>query len=140
MRTLLLMLMLFAARFAIAAPLPDGLVGIWSTAGSEFRGDALFKGNAIYLDSDGVGAYVGGTDASVLGMRIVVTSFDPETHILDFYITDQGQAGPRSTLVYDPTARVLISEREGYKFELRKAGPLAAQMRKVLGLEQKQAP
>jgi len=72
-----------------------------------------------------VGGWIGGNGADVPGVRIVVMSYDPD--------------GPTGTLVYDRTAHLLISEPDGKKFERRKAGPLSVQLRRPLGLEQKQA-
>jgi hypothetical protein len=138
MRKLFLTLILFLSSFATAAPIPDEVVGIWGSTNSEFRGDALLKGDAIYLDSDGVGGWIGGNGADVLGVRIVVTSYDPATNILAFKMTEYGKDGPTGTLVYDPTAHLLISEPDGKKFERRKPGPLSVQLRRSLGLEQKQ--
>lgn len=140
MRRLFLTSILFLPRFAIAGPIPDEIVGIWAATHSEFRGDALLKGNAIYLDSDGVGGLIGGDGTDVLGVRIVVTSFDPATRVLAFKTTEYGKDGPTGTFVYDPTTHSLISEPDGKKFERRKAGPLSMQLRRSLGLEQKTVP
>lgn len=140
MRKLFLTATLFLSSFAIAVPIPDEVIGIWATANSEFRGDAVFKGDAIYLDADGVGGWIGGDGTDVLGVRIVVTSFDPTTHILVFKMTEYGRDGPAGTLVYDPTTHSLTSEPDGKTFERRKTGPLSVQLRRSLGLEQKQVP
>src|SRR5580692_5918560 len=55
-------------------------VGIWATDGSEFRGEALIKGQGLYLDVDGIGAMVGGDGSDVLGARIVVTAYNESTN------------------------------------------------------------
>lgn len=140
MRKLFLTAILFLSSFAFAAPVPDEVVGVWATPHSEFRGDAILEGDAIYLDSDGVGGWIGGNGKDVLGVRIVVTSFDPATHILAFKMTEYGRDGPTGTLVYDPAAHLLVSGPDGKKFERRKAGPLSVQLRRSLGLEQKRLP
>jgi hypothetical protein len=57
MKILLFITLLTSFCSAIAVPLPDELTGIWASPSSEFRGDFLFKGDAIYLDSDGVGGH-----------------------------------------------------------------------------------
>jgi hypothetical protein len=66
-------------------------VGIWATDGSEFRGEALIKGQGLYLDVDGIGAMVGGDGSDVLGARIVVTAYNESTNILNIDITENGK-------------------------------------------------
>ena len=60
-------LFLVCASSSAAVLIPPELVGIWATDGSQFRGEALMKGSALYLDTDGIGAMVGGDGAEVLG-------------------------------------------------------------------------
>lgn len=99
----------------------------------------MLKGDTIYLDLDGVGAWVGGNGTGALGVRIVVTSFDPSTHILTFKMTEHGKDGPTGTLVHDPRSHTLTSAPDNKKFELRKTGPLSVQLRQSLGLEHKES-
>jgi hypothetical protein len=140
MRKIFLITILFLSSFVTAAPIPDEVVGVWATANSEFRGDAVVKGEAIYLDSDGVGGWIGANEKDVLGVRIVVTSFDPTIRTLTFKMIYNGNDGPTETVVHDPITHLLILGPNGSKFERRKAGPLPVQLRRLLGLEQKQAP
>jgi hypothetical protein len=73
-----------------ATPLPPELIGIWATSGSQFHGDAVWKGQAIYLNSDGVGAIAGGDGSDVLGVRIAVTSYDATLHVIGLDLTENG--------------------------------------------------
>jgi hypothetical protein len=52
---------------AMAAPLPDALLGVWATDGSVLKGQALLEGEGLYLGPDGVGAIVGGPPAGGVG-------------------------------------------------------------------------
>lgn len=67
MKILFSFALLMWSGLAMAITLPDELTGIWTTPSSELRGDALYKGEAIYLDSDGVGAALGGRRIGRLG-------------------------------------------------------------------------
>ena len=62
-----------------ASLIPQDLIGIWATEDSLFRGEVLLKGQAIYLDTDGIGGMISGDGSDILGVRIVVTSFNPST-------------------------------------------------------------
>ena len=135
MKTLLLAAALLSARFATAGPLPDELVGIWAPENAEFRGDMLLKGQAVYLDSDGVGGVIAGFGRSVIGARLVVTSFDPARRALAFQITERGKVAGTGRFVYDRTRRVLVSDDDKKTYTLRKPGSLAAGTRQALGLE-----
>lgn len=138
LKKLSLTAVLFLSSYAVAAPIPEDIVGIWATVPSEFRGAAVIKGDAIYLDADGAGEWIGGNGKDVLGVRISVTSFDPATLILAFKMIEYGKDGPGGTLAYDPATHVLTSQKDGKKFARRQAGPLSVQLRRSLGLEQKQ--
>jgi hypothetical protein len=115
--------------------IPPELVGIWATDGSEFRGEAVMNGSAIYLDADGVGAMVGGDGTDVLGVRIAVTAYSSNTHILSIDITEQGKVVARATLTYDPVQKVIISPKDQNRIYHRRLNTLSAAMRKGLGLE-----
>ena len=140
MKKRFLVTVLCLSSVASAAPIPADMTGIWATAQAEFRGDAVLKGDAIYLDADGVGAWIGGNGKDVLGVKIVVTSFDPVSHVLAFNMTENGKDGPAATLVYDPATHLLTSRRDDQHFALRKAGPLSVPLRRALGLQQKPVP
>ena len=128
-------LLLFAVATADAAiPLPAELTGIWATSGSQFHGEAMWKGQAIYLDSDGIGAFVGGNGADVLGVRIVVTSYDTTSHVIGFDLTEDGNVLDHGTLTFDQQVHALVSSKDSQRY-YRRANVVSAAMRKSIGLD-----
>jgi hypothetical protein len=110
-------------------------VGIWATDGSEFRGEALIKGQGLYLDVDGIGAMVGGDGSDVLGARIVVTAYNESTNILNIDITENGKVLFRSNLVYDPVQKAIVSPKDQNRIYHKRLNSLSPDIRKSLGLE-----
>ena len=123
-----------ACATAAAAPIPPDLVGIWATEGSEFKGEALWKGQALYLDIDGVGASAGGDGSDVIGVRIVVTSYNSVTNLLSFDITEYGKVVGSGTLTYELGRKTLFSPKDRAHYHRRSNG-ISAEIRKGLGLE-----
>ncbi|MGZ5036462.1 MAG: hypothetical protein ACXWHB_02670 [Usitatibacter sp.] len=140
MRLLLLAptLLLSVACAAAGSSIPPQLVGIWARDGSEFRGEALFKGQALYIDTDGVGAIIGGDGRVVAGARMVITSFDPASHVLTFDLTEYGKVGASGALTYDPTHELILSPKDSKERYQRRASTVSPEMRKSLGLEPKE--
>jgi len=132
----------FAAIFSFsiacanaASSIPPDLAGIWATEGSEFRGEALMKGQALYLDIDGIGASVSGDGYNVLGVRLVITSYSPSTNVLNFDMTEYGKVGASGTMTYDPTQRVIFSPKDPKQRYQRRFDGMSAEVRKSIGLE-----
>ncbi|WP_038484226.1 hypothetical protein [Collimonas arenae] len=133
---------LFAAIFsfygadAIAATaIPTDLAGIWATEGTEFSGETLMKGQALYLDTDGMGASIGGDGKAVAGVQVVVTSYSPSTNSLGLDFTENGKVVISGTMTYDPIQRVIFSPTDSKQHYLRRFDALSAETRKSLGLE-----
>jgi hypothetical protein len=126
-------LLLVAAGNAATA-LPPELTGIWATVGSEFRGDAVWKGQAIYLDTDGVGAAVGGDGTDVLGVRFVVTSYDAASNVIGIDLTEGGKVRAHGMLVFDKSDQALV-DTKGSRRYYRRASQVSAAIRKELGLQ-----
>jgi hypothetical protein len=140
MKILFSLALLISSGSAIAIPLPDELTGIWTTPSSEFRGNLLWKGEALYLDSDGVGAELAGDGSDVLGGRIVVLAYDQLTHVGTIQWTEYGKGGPTGDFRYEPSTHTLIFKRNGKTYQRRKGGPLTSELRKGLVLEDKSPP
>lgn len=130
----LVLALLLAVAAGAATAVPPELTGVWATSGSEFRGDAVWKGQAIYLDTDGVGAFVGGDGSDVLGVRIVVTSYEPESNLIGFDLTENGNVLGHGTLAFDKKDDALVSPKDSRRY-YRRASQVSATMRKSLGLE-----
>ena len=137
MKLLFSLALFLSSSLAMAVTLPDELTGIWTTPSSEFHGHALVKGEVIYLDSDGVGAVVGGSGSDVLGVRIVVLAYDELTHVGSFQMTEYGKGGPTLAFHYEPATRSLVFNKDGHTYQQRRQGPLTPGLRKSIGLEDK---
>jgi len=119
------------------------VVGIWAIEGAEFRGDLLIKGEAIYLDTDGVGGLVGADGRNSIGVRIVVTSYDETTRTMEFNFTEYGRVVAKGTLIVDSKQDALVLSsppKFQNKLYVRQSfAAMSSSMRtKSLGLEPKQ--
>jgi len=128
------LLLVLRASANAATPLPPEVAGVWGTAGSQFHGDDLWKGQAIYLDSDGVGGFVGGDGSDVLGVRLVVTSYDAKSQVIAFDLTEDGKVIDHGTLRYDKPEHTLVSPKDSQRY-YRHAEHVSAEIRKAIGLE-----
>ncbi|MGA2564055.1 MAG: hypothetical protein ABSF96_10885 [Steroidobacteraceae bacterium] len=128
-------LFLICASSSAAVLIPPELVGIWATDGSQFRGEALIKGSALYLDTDGIGAMVGGDGVDVLGARIAATAYSQDTHLLNIDVTEYGKVVGSITLTYDPLQETIVSPKDQNRLYHRRLNTLSAAMRKSLGLD-----
>lgn len=131
----------FIANANAASSIPSYLVGVWATEGSEFRGEALMKGQALYLDTDGVGGVIAGDGEEVLGVRIVVTSYNPITKTLYFYAAEYGKVIFSGTFTYDSTLPAIFSTKDLTQSHdliqryLRRFDGVTPEVRKSIGLE-----
>jgi len=120
-----------------ATSIPLDLVGIWATEDSEFKGEALWKGQALYLDTDGIGVGVGGDGTHVGGFRIVLTSYSPKTNVITFDLTDNGKVVASKVLSYDPILKIIFSPTDSKQRYHRRFDGISISMRKSIGLEEK---
>lgn len=120
---------------AAASPIAPQLVGIWATDSSEFRNEALMKGQALYLDTDGIGAFVGGDGRAVIGVRMVITSYNPTSYVLTFNLTEQGKVITNGALTYDPAQEVIFSPKDPKQRYQHRATTVSSEIRKSLSLE-----
>ena len=138
MKYILLILALVCSVTASNAttPIAKDLEGIWETDGSEFRGEALIKGKAIYLDRDGVGAAVGAPDYSTcIGIQIVVTSWNGK--VLKIDLIDNGKVVGSESLKYNSHKKVFISSTDSKESYHRRSTTMSAAIKGSLGLEPK---
>lgn len=139
MRNLLVATILFCSTLCAnaAIALPPNLIGTWVKPDSEFKGEALIKGAAIYLDSDGIGGFIGGNGKDVIGVRTIVTAYDPNTNTLNYDLTENGKIVFSGTMVYDPAKKILFSPKDSKETYERRLDVVPATVRKSLGLEAK---
>lgn len=128
-------LSLVAAGASAGISLSSELVGIWATDDSVFKGEAIVNGSALYLNANGAGAMVGGNGADVLGIRIVVSTYDLTTHVLSIDLTENGKVAGSASLIYDPVQQVITSPKDQNRAYHRRMSTLSAGMRKTLGLD-----
>jgi len=120
-----------------ATPVPRDIAGVWTTQDSEFNGQALVKGRALYLDTDGIGASVVGNGSEVLGVKLVVTAYNKDTNTLSMEMTESRNVIVHTGMIYDPVKKLLSSKMDPtQKFE-RRFEEVSAQERSSLGLETK---
>ena len=125
------LLLAFATMSSAADVLPSHVVGIWATRAAVLRGEALFEGQGLYLDTDGVGAIIAGPPP--IGMRIIAT-YDSATNVIVVQMTEHGKTVGNSAFTYDPTQKLIRMD----KVELhRRFDRLSPTIRKSLGLEAK---
>ena len=116
-------------------PIPPELTGIWSTEATEFRGDVVIKGDAIYLDSDGVGALVSGKTVGVGNIRIIVTMYDADGGSVALDFTKSGKTFDGEILMRDTlNPHALMSARSGARY-IRRSDTVSSLTRQELGLE-----
>ena len=83
---------------AMSASLPKDLVGVWATDNSTLKEQLLVKGEALYLDANGVGAIVGGPSASAIK---VLASFEQTTGTISFDILEHESVVGHGAAVYN---------------------------------------
>jgi hypothetical protein len=129
-------LALFLSNANAAVPIPPDLVGVWSSDGAVFRGEAIWNGSAIYLDVDGVGAFVGGDGTDVLGVRFVITNYNAITHTLSVDLTENGKVLKSADLIYNPERHTISSPADQNRTYHKHSDSISSAMReKGLGLE-----
>jgi len=124
-------LFVLAASSYAADVIPPYLVGVWATDKAVLRGEALFEGQGLYLDTDGVGAIIGGPPP--IGVRIVAT-YDSNTNVIALQMTEHGKTVGSGTLKYDPSRKIITDKKVDFH---RRFDRLSAATRKALGLEAK---
>lgn len=116
---------------------PDDLVGVWATEGSKFSKELLITGQALYIDTDGVGVSLGADGKNLAGTRVVVTSYSKVTNILQFDITESGKVIGGASLKYDPGQKVIFSPKDQKQIYSRIFTGMTPELRKSLKIEAK---
>lgn len=136
MKKIIGLLACFALTYSsviFADVLPTEIVGIWVTEKSVLKNNYLSTGQAIYLDSDGIGAIVGAPPP--IGFRIV-SKFDVDAHIINFQITENHQSVGKGSLIYDQNTQAIIDSKQNTVFH-RRSQNIPTEVRRQLGLEPK---
>ena len=114
---------------ASAEPLSTDLTGVWASDGAVMNGSALMSGQALYLGTDGAGAFVGGPPP--IGFKVTVV-YLKDTAELEITAHEGAQFKVLGRMRYDPSNRSLVS-LDGKKMNKR-FDALTDDMRKSLGL------
>jgi hypothetical protein len=116
-------------------PIPAELTGVWSTKDAEFAGDVLSKGQALYLDSDGIGALVSASGANAVTVRVSVNMFDVTYGSLSLDFTKNGKVFANDLLMRDRRdPHAWISNKSAAVFH-RRSDTVSSDTRHALGLE-----
>lgn len=112
--------------------IPSDLVGVWANDGAVLKGQLLFEGTAVYLDSNGIGAVVGGPPP--IGF-LINARFNAATHMIDFDGLENGIVMTRGSMIYDPTTKSILADKrvlrrrfEEISNSTRKALPLPSKL------------
>jgi len=114
-----------------ADAIPLNLVGVWATDKAVLRGPYLMEGQALYLGSDGVGAFVGGPPP--IAFKIIAT-FDPTTNNIDFDIYEGKQRHSHGSLAYDPAKETIDTGAPKHLLMTRRSSSFTDETKKGLGL------
>ena len=122
---------------AQAVTLPVDLVGVWGKAESVFDGGLIKKGGAIYLDADGQGVSAASDGSSVVGVRLIVKSYEPESGKLVIDVKEGTLIVGTAEMVYDTQTRQLHSANSASDIYERKIAGLSSDVRKAVDLDGK---
>ncbi|MES2102391.1 MAG: hypothetical protein V4634_00110 [Pseudomonadota bacterium] len=120
---------------ATPIPIPKDIAGIWTTPDSEFRGQTLVKGRALYLDVDGSGASIAGDGQNTMGAKLVAKAYNPDTHTFSFDLLESRNVIMGTTMVYDPVKKILFSPNDPREKYERRFDEVSPETRKALGLD-----
>ena len=125
------------ASQAQAVTLPDGLVGIWGKAESVFDAGLIKKGGAIYLDADGQGVSAASDGSSVVGVRLIVKSYEPDSGKLVVDVKEGTLIVGTGEMIYDAQKKQLYSPTSPAEVYERKVAGLSNEVRKAVELDGK---
>jgi hypothetical protein len=117
-------------------PIPPHLVGVWATDDSVVREQALVRGMALYLDSNGWGGFVGGPPP--IGY-LVKAKFSADTNTiafdgLDFDGKGNGKVMVKGIMSYDADLKVIrVTDGKGSTLR-RRFDELTNSTRKLMGI------
>lgn len=111
-------------------PIPQNLVGIWATEDAVLKGTFLFEGEALYLDSNGVGMIVGGPPP--IGIRVDCEFLAIDSTLKCELIGPQGEA-VIANLPFDNVTNTILSTNGKRKLD-RIANQFDQNTKKALGL------
>ncbi len=119
---------------AQAVTLPTDLVGIWGKAESVFDDGLIKKGGAIYLDADGQGVSAASDGSKVVGVRLIVKSYEPESGKLVIDVKEGALIVGTAEMVYDAQTRQLHAANSATEVYERKVAGLSSDVRKAVDL------
>lgn len=114
--------------------IPEELVGIWATEGTELHEGRLVKGEVLYLTAHGTGFSMGSGPPPLGGSLLVW--FDAGSSTL-YHRAMIGQRNTRweKTAVYDPARRVLVPVRHPESTATRRPGSIPKEVLEHRGPE-----
>ncbi|HEX7642186.1 MAG TPA: hypothetical protein VF472_08270 [Burkholderiaceae bacterium] len=125
------------AAQAQALTLPTDLVGIWGRPESVFADGLIKKGGAIYLDADGQGVSAASDGSSVIGVRLIVKSYEPDSGKLVVDVKEGALIVGTGEMIYDAQKKQLYSANAPADVYERKVAVLSNEVRKAVELDGK---
>ena len=120
---------------AHAVTLPNDLVGVWGKPESVFDGGLIKKGGAIYLDADGQGVSAAMVGSSLVGVRLIVKSYEADSGKLVVDIKEGALIVGTAELVYDAQKKQLYMANQASDIYERKVAGLSSEVRKAVDLD-----
>lgn len=89
--------------------IPPHLVGVWASDDAVLKGELLFEGTAVYLDSKGIGAVVGGPPP--IGF-LIRSRFNAASNTITFDGLEDGKVILTSSMAYDPATNTILADKK----------------------------
>ena len=136
MKKLLALTVLSAfALQAQALTLPSDLVGVWGNTQSVFDGGVIKKGGAIYLDADGQGVSAASNGTSMVGVRLIVKSYEQQSGKLVIDVKEGALIVGTAEMMYDAQTKQLHMVGKTDDVYERKVAGLSSDVRKAVDLD-----
>lgn len=133
MKNLLLVAMLvFLTAYAKAdTKIPTELVGIWASENAVLKdGKWLMSGQAVYLASDGSGAFLAGPPP--IGLKISAT-FNSSKNVLLIDLLEREKVVKSLSAIYDPNAKTINVGTSNPALLIRRSEVMDSSVKKGLG-------
>jgi hypothetical protein len=134
-RLLISALLLFFTAVQADTPVPDKLVGVWTTDGSVLKGEELVSGQALYIDLDGIGAMLSKGPTGTVRSRFAISAYDANTQHIEVHITEDGAGS--ITLNYEPAEAAITTPEAESSLYHRHMEVMSPDIRRSLGLKER---
>src|SRR6185437_7890865 len=102
---------------------------------AEFADGVIKKGGAIYLDADGQGVSAASDGSSVVGVRLIVKSYEPQSGKLVIDVKEGALIVGTAEMVYDAQKKQLHAANKVDDIYERRVAGLSTEVRKAVELD-----